>query len=230
MTPVKLALFDLDHTLLDGDSDSLWGRYLVRQGVLDAEEYRQASARYYAEYVSGRLDIHEFLAFGLRPLKDNPPERLEAWRARFVQECILPRIPKASRELLARHAEHRCAIITATNSFITTPIAAELGVPHLIATEPEQVDGRYTGGVSGVPCFREGKVTKLDAWLQQNRLDPAETWFYSDSHNDLPLLERATHPTAVNPDEVLAGVARDRGWPVLQLRLATPAGVLPKTA
>lgn len=230
MKPVKLALFDLDHTLLDGDSDSLWGRYLVHQGVLDAEEYRQASARYYAEYVSGRLDIHEFLAFGLRPLKDNPPERLEAWRGCFVQECIVPRIPRESRELLAHHREHTSVIITATNSFITAPIAAELGVPHLIATEPEQVDGRYTGRVSGLPCFREGKVAKLDAWLRQNRLEPAETWFYSDSHNDLPLLERVTHPTAVNPDEVLTRVARDRGWPTLQLRLATPAGVLSKTA
>ncbi|HEV2111995.1 MAG TPA: HAD family hydrolase [Gammaproteobacteria bacterium] len=227
---MKLALFDLDHTLLDGDSDSLWGRYLVHQGVLDADEYRQASARYYAEYVSGRLDIHEFLAFGLRSLKDNPPERLEAWRASFVRECIVPRIPKASRELLARHAEHSCAIITATNSFIIAPIAAELGVPHLIATEPEQLDGRYTGRVSGAPCFREGKVTKLDAWLQRNRLDPAETWFYSDSHNDLPLLERVTHPTAVNPDEVLTRVARERGWPVIQLKLEAPLSALSKSA
>ena len=223
MTPVKLALFDLDHTLLDGDSDSLWGRYLVRQGVVDAEEYQRASARYYAEYLSGRLDMHEYLAFGLRPLMHNPPEKLEAWRARFVQECIVPRIPRGSRELLAGHAEHGCVIITATNSFITAPIAAELGVPHLIATEPEQVGGRYTGRVSGVPCFREGKVTKLHDWLRHKRLEPSETWFYSDSHNDLPLLEQVTHPTAVNPDEVLTRVARERGWPVLQLRLEAPA-------
>ena len=230
MTPVKLALFDLDHTLLDGDSDSLWGRYLVREGVLDGDEYRRANARYHAEYVAGRLDIHEFLAFGLRPLKDHPPETLEAWRERFVRECILPRIPAASRELLARHGGHTRAIITATNSFITAPIAAELGVPHLIATEPEQLDGRYTGRVAGPPCFREGKVVKLRAWLEERRHAPTETWFYSDSHNDLPLLEQVTHPTAVNPDETLAQVARERGWPVLRLRLDAPASTLPETA
>ena len=230
MTPVDLALFDLDHTLLDGDSDSLWGRYLVRQGVLDGEEYRRASAKYHAAYVSGELDIHEFLAFGLRPLTDHSRGQLEAWRARFVQECILPRIPAASRELLARHAGHTCIIITATNSFVTTPIAAEFGVPHLIATEPEEVDGRYTGRVAGVPCFRGGKVTKLQAWLEARSQTAGETWFYSDSHNDLPLLEQVTHPMAVNPDEVLARVARERGWPTLRLKLDAPIDALPKTA
>ncbi|HEV7165230.1 MAG TPA: HAD family hydrolase [Gammaproteobacteria bacterium] len=224
MTPVKLALFDLDHTLLDGDSDSLWGRFLVREGVVDGVEYAAANARYHAEYVAGRLDVHEFLAFGLRPLRDNPPEALKAWRARFVQEAILPRIPEGSRTLLKRHGSHTCVIITATNSFITAPIAAELGVPHLIATEPEQVEGRFTGRVAGVPCFREGKVAKLEEWLERNQLATGETWFYSDSHNDLPLLERVTHPTAVNPDEVLARVARERNWPTLQLhKEAAPA-------
>ena len=230
MTPVDLALFDLDHTLLDGDSDSLWGRFLVRQGVLDHDEYRRANAHYHAQYLSGGLDIHEFLAFGLSPLTQHPLETLLAWRTRFVEECILPRIPAASRELLAHHAAHTRIIITATNSFVTTPIAAALGVPHLIATEPEQVDGRYTGRVTGVPCFREGKVKKLDAWLQERQLTAGETWFYSDSHNDLPLLERVTHPTAVNPDETLTRVARERGWQMMSLKLPPAAGALSKSA
>ena len=220
MRAAKLALFDLDHTLLDGDSDSLWGRFLVREGVVDAEEYAAANARYHSDYVAGRLDVHEFLAFGLRPLRDNPPEALYAWRTRFVAECIRPRIPRGARELLARHAAHTRVIITATNSFITAPIAAELNVEHLIATEPEQVEGHFTGGVAGPPCFREGKVQKLEAWLAARGFSAGERWFYSDSHNDLPLLERVEHPVAVNPDPVLAEAASSRGWPVMQLSLA----------
>jgi len=223
MSAVKLALFDLDHTLLDGDSDSLWGRFLVREGVVEAKEYAAANARYHADYVAGRLDMHEYLAFGLRPLRDNPPEALYAWRERFVAECIRPRIPQASRALLAQHAERTRIIITATNSFVTAPIAAEFGVEHLIATEPEQRDGRFTGGVAGPPCFREGKVHKLEAWLAAQGFAADERWFYSDSHNDLPLLERVEHPVAVNPDPVLAETARQRGWPVIKLRLAGAA-------
>lgn len=215
---MKLALFDLDNTLLDGDSDALWGRFLIREGAVDAEEYRRAGARYMAEYRAGRLDIHEFVAFGLRPLKDNTPERLEGWRARFMAEWVLPRIPDASRALLRRHRDqgHTLAIITATNSFIAAPAAAEFGVDALIATEPEKVNDRFTGRAVGPPCFREGKVSKLQAWLAGRR--PMETWFYSDSHNDLPLLEHVDHPIAVNPDEVLTEVAAQRGWPVLSLR------------
>ena len=217
---MKLALFDLDHTLLDGDSDALWGRMLVREGVMDATEYKREGARYMAEYRAGRLDIHEFLEFGLRPLKLHPRERLEAWRGRFIDEYMLPRIPDGARDLLARHRGlgHTLAIITATNSFITAPIAAELHVPHLIATEPEEIDGRYTGRVSGPPCFREGKILKLEAWLRAQGMAPDETWFYSDSHNDLPLLSRVDHAVAVNPDETLAAVAAERGWPVMGLR------------
>ncbi len=218
---MKLALFDLDHTLLDGDSDSLWGRFLVREGVMDAEEFRREGSRYMADYRAGRLDIHEFLAFGLRPLKDHSRAELEAWRTRFVADCVLPRIPPASRALLAQHraAGHTLVIITATNSFITAPIAAELDVPQLIATEPEQRDGAFTGRVAGPPCFREGKVLKLEAWLQVRGLKAEETWFYSDSHNDLPLLSRVDHAVAVNPDAVLAAEAAQRGWPIMSLRL-----------
>ncbi|HSC48266.1 MAG TPA: HAD family hydrolase [Gammaproteobacteria bacterium] len=222
---MKLALFDLDHTLLDGDSDSLWGQYLVREGVLDGERYARANARYYADYRAGRLDIHEFLAFGLKPLADNDPARLEAWRERFVADSILPRIPAEARALLGRHREagHVLAIITATNSFVTAPVAAALGVPHLIATEPERDGGRFTGRISGVPCFREGKVTRLKEWLYEEAYTPEETWFYSDSHNDLPLLTAVQHPVAVNPDEVLLRTARERGWPVLHLKAAATA-------
>ena len=216
---MRLALFDLDHTLLDGDSDALWGRMLVREGVVDGTEYRREGARYMAEYRAGSLDIHEFLEFGLRPFRSHPRAQLEAWRSRFVADWVLPRIPAESRALLEHHRQqgHVLAIVTATNSFITTPIAAELGVHHLIATEPEEVDGRFTGGVAGLPCFREGKLAKLEAWLA-GRV-PVETWFYSDSHNDLPLLTKVDHPTAVNPDEILARVAADRGWPVLKLSM-----------
>ena len=229
---MRLALFDLDHTLLDGDSDSLWGRFLVREGAVDAEEYRREGARYMAEYRAGKLDIHEFLAFGLRPLKDNTPERLESWRKRFMQECVLPRIPAASRALLQRHRDqgHELVIITATNSFVTAPIARELGVDALIGTEPERDGVRFTGRVAGLPCFREGKVQKLEAWLAERGARPEESWFYSDSHNDLPLLQRVQHPVAVNPDEVLARTAADRGWQVMTLRLDAAGGRMPGAA
>lgn len=221
-TAVKFALFDLDHTLLDGDSDHLWGRYLVQLGVLDGDAFTAANARYYADYKAGRLDIHEFLAFGLKPLKDNEPRLLLHWRERFVAECILPRIPHASRELVRRHTQagHTTAIVTATNRFVTEPIAAEFGVPHLLATEPEQLQGRYTGRVQGTPCFREGKVLRFRQWLSERGWAAEETWFYSDSHNDLPLLQEVQYPVAVNPDEQLARAAAERGWPVISLRLA----------
>lgn len=220
---MKLALFDLDNTLLDGDSDALWGRFLVKEGAMDAEEFRREGSRYMAEYRAGRLDIHEFVAFGLRPLKDNTPERLENWRRRFMAECVMPRIPDASRALLERHRSqgHTLVIITATNSFIAAPAAAEFGVDALIATEPEKDGDRFTGRAMGPPCFREGKVLKLEAWLA-GRV-PEETWFYSDSRNDLPLLEHVDHPIAVNPDEVLTQVAAERGWPVISLRRASAA-------
>lgn len=220
---MKFALFDLDHTLLDGDSDHLWGRFLVQQGVLDGEQFAATNARYYADYRAGRLDIHEFLAFGLRPLADHEAGQLQRWRSRFVPENILPRITAAARELVAQHVDagHTPVIITATNRFVAEPIATEFGIPHLIATEPEQHSGRYTGRVQGVPCFREGKVQRFEQWLEGYGWQATETWFYSDSHNDLPLLQRVQHPVAVNPDEELARVATEHGWPVLALRLPT---------
>lgn len=222
---MTIALFDLDHTLLDGDSDYLWGEYLCDRGVVDRDWYRSENARYYRAYREGTLDIHEFLNFGLRPLSRHLLETLHRWRADFVRDYILPRIPDQAHRLLDRHRAHghRLAIVTATNRFVTEPIAAALGVPELLATEPEMRAGRYTGRVSGTPCFREGKIAHVEAWLARLGEDWEESWFYSDSHNDLPLLERVTHPVAVNADARLAGLAEQRGWPRLELR-ATGGG------
>jgi HAD superfamily hydrolase (TIGR01490 family) len=218
---MRLALFDLDNTLLAGDSDYEWGQFLVDRGVLDRDAYEAQNRAYYEQYVAGTLDIHEYLGFALRPLAEHAPADLEKWHAEFMRLRIVPMITPAARELVRRHAGELCAIVTATNSFITAPIAREFGVPHLIATEPERRDGRFTGRVHGVPCFREGKIRRLEEWLAAlgHRLgDFEESTFYSDSHNDLPLLELVSRPVAVDPDEALAGEARRRGWAVTTLR------------
>ena len=220
---MRLALFDLDNTLLTGDSDYEWGQFLVDRGVLERESYEAQNRAYYDQYVAGTLDIHEFLGFALRPLASHTRQDLDRWHGEFMAARIVPMIAPGARELVRRHrgAGDLCAIITATNSFVTGPIAREFGVPHLIATEPETKDGRFTGRVAGVPCFRDGKVRRLEQWLagQGRRLaDYAESAFYSDSHNDLALLERVTRPVAVDPDERLAAEARRRGWAVLSLR------------
>ena len=220
---MRLALFDLDNTLLAGDSDYEWGQFLVDRGVLDRESYEAQNRAYYDQYVAGTLDIHEFLGFALRPLAAHEPADLERWHAEFMAARIRPMIGTPARELVRKHlaAGDLCAIITATNSFVTRPIAREFGIEHLIATEPEQRNGRFTGKVAGIPCFREGKVTRLDEWLaaRGKRLgDFAETTLYSDSHNDLALLERVRQPVAVDPDEKLAAAAKTRGWAVISLR------------
>jgi HAD superfamily hydrolase (TIGR01490 family) len=220
---MRLALFDLDNTLLAGDSDYEWGQFLVDRGVLDRDSYEAQNRAYYEQYVAGTLDIHEFLGFALRPLAEHEPADLERWHAEFMAARIRPMIGKPARELVRKHlqAGDLCAVITATNSFVTRPIAREFGVEHLIATEPEKVNGRFTGKVAGIPCFREGKVKRLEEWLaaRGKRLaDFAESTLYSDSHNDLALLERVKQPVAVDPDENLAGEARRRGWAVISLR------------
>ena len=219
---MRLVLFDLDHTLLAGDSDYEWGQFLVDRGVLERETYEAKNRFYYEQYAAGTLDIHEFLGFALLPLATHTPADLARWHAQFMQDRILPMIGKPARSLVQEHrkAGDLCAVITATNSFVTAPIAREFGVPHLIATEPEQRDGRFTGAVAGIPCFREGKVERLDAWLAgrgTGLAQFAESWFYSDSHNDLPLLERVTHPVAVDPDTELRAHAARRGWRVISL-------------
>lgn len=220
---MRLVLFDLDNTLLAGDSDYEWGQFLIDRGVLDRETYEAQNRAYYDQYAAGTLDIHEYLGFALRPLARHTPQELDRWHADFMRLRIRPMIGAQARELVRGHldAGDLCAIITATNSFVTAPIAREFAVPHLIATDPESRDGRFTGRVAGVPCFRDGKVRRLEAWLAGigRRLgDFRESLFYSDSHNDLPLLERVTRPIAVDPDEKLSAEAARRGWAVISLR------------
>ena len=220
---MRLALFDLDNTLLTGDSDYEWGQFLVDRGVLDREAYEAQNREYYDQYVRGTLDIHEYLGFALRPLAAHSQAELEGWHAEFMRSRILPMITPAARELVLGHLREGdlCAIITATNSFVTAPIAREFAVEHLIATEPERRGGRFTGRVAGTPCFREGKLARLDQWLaaRARRLeDFAQSTFYSDSHNDLPLLRRVTRRVAVDPDEPLAAEAGRRGWAVSSRR------------
>lgn len=215
-----LALFDLDNTLLAGDSDFEWAQFLIDRGVLDREVYEARNQAFYDQYKAGTLDIHEFLDFQLKPLSRHPRSVLDAWHADYMQSRILPMIRKSARELVECHHGETCVMITATNSFVTAPIAREFGIEHLIATEPEVRGGEFTGGVRGTPCFREGKVTRLEAWLAdhgENIKSISKSTFYSDSHNDLPLLGCVTHPVAVDPDAALRTHATAHGWPVISL-------------
>ena len=217
---MKLALFDLDNTLLSGDSDFEWAQFLIEQGVLDREVYEARNQEFFDQYKAGTLDIHEFLDFQLKPLSRHSRTVLDAWHGEYMARKIVPMIRDSARALVEKHRGDLTVIITATNSFVTAPIAREFGVAHLIATEPEQRDGEFTGGVTDIPCFREGKVQRLESWLEaQGRTLEAfeQSWFYSDSHNDLPLLMRVTHPVAVDPDDALRAQAQARGWPILTL-------------
>jgi HAD superfamily hydrolase (TIGR01490 family) len=220
---VNLTLFDLDNTLLNGDSDFEWSQFLIRIGVLDRELFEAKNLDFYEHYKAGTLDIQEFLDFQLKPLSRHARKTLDEWHRRFMREQALGMISEAARDLVNRHrkAGDVCAIITATNSFVTAPIAREFGVEHLIATEPEQKNGEFTGRVAGVPSFREGKITRLEEWMELLGWDWssfAETTFYSDSLNDLPLLAKVKHPVAVNPDETLLKHANLHGWKVMSLR------------
>jgi len=220
---MRLALFDLDNTLLAGDSDYEWGQFMCDQGVVDRAAYEAQNRKYYEQYKAGTLDIHEFLGFALRPLASHTAGELERWHAQFMRARILPMITPAARTLVRRHlqAGELCAVITATNSFVTAPIAREFGIDHLIATEPERRNGRFTGRVAGTPCFRDGKLVRLDEWLAglgRRLADFEASTCYSDSHNDLALLERMTRPVAVDPDETLAREAARRGWERISLR------------
>lgn len=221
---MALAIFDLDNTLLAGDSDYLWGLFLAERGVVDRDHYERENERFYREYNEGRLDIQEFLRFSLRVLRDHDREALLDWRARFLAEKIEPIVLAGALALVERHraAGDTLLIITATNAFVTAPIADRFGIPHLIASIPEERGGRFTGEVAGTPSFQHGKVARLREWLTERGGDLSGSHFYSDSHNDIPLLELVDRPVAVDPDERLARHARARGWPIISLRDPLP--------
>ena len=217
-----LALFDLDHTLLPHDSDEQWVEFLIEEGVLDRAMFEAGNRVIVDRYRRGEVGLLEFTEFYLSTLEPHPVSRLEAWRQQYLQKRIFPMILPSARELVERHraAGDLVVLTTATSSFLTTPIAREFGVEHLIATEPELRDGRYTGKVAGTPNMREAKVIRLEAWLAQRGQRLAEfreSWFYSESRNDIPLLSVVTHPVAVNPDPTLAALAAEKRWTVLQI-------------
>ena len=217
---MDLAIFDLDNTLLGGDSDYLWGQFLRENGYVDGEAHQKENDRYYDDYRKGILDINAFLEFQFRPLAENDMQTILAWRERFLEEKIRPLILPKAIKLIEDHRNmgHKLLIITATNSFITAPIAGLFQIDDLIATEPEIVNGQYTGKLSGTPSFAEGKVSRYEQWLQENTIKVETSWFHSDSHNDLPLLNKVSHPIAIDPDDALNAEAKKRGWPVMSLR------------
>jgi HAD superfamily hydrolase (TIGR01490 family) len=220
---LQLALFDLDNTLLAGDSDFEWGQFLIGEGVLDREVHQARNVQFYEDYKAGTLDINAFLEFQLKPLSRHPRSQLDAWHAKYMEQKIRPMITDKSRALVQKHRDNGdlMVIITATNSFVTGPIAREFGIDHLIGTDPEQVNGEFTGRVTGVPSFKEGKVTRMKLWLESRgqRLEDFETtWFYSDSHNDLPLMKLVSNPVATNPDAQLQAYAEANSWPIISLR------------
>ncbi|MCL6415128.1 HAD-IB family hydrolase [Aestuariirhabdus sp. Z084] len=217
---MALAIFDLDNTLIGGDSDHAWGEFLVEQGVVDAQIYREANDRFYQHYQQGTLDIHEFLSFALRPLSQHSMTQLQQLHSDFMRTKIEPMMLPKAAALLAKHRQDGdfLLIITATNHFVTAPIGQRLGVDDLLATDPEIVDGRYTGEVSGTPCFQEGKVERLQQWLEHQNQSLAGSYFYSDSCNDLPLLELVDNPVAVDADARLSAIAVERNWPLISLR------------
>jgi HAD superfamily hydrolase (TIGR01490 family) len=217
---VKLAIFDLDNTLLGGDSDFLWGQFLIQNRIVDGAHYERENQRFYANYQAGTLDIYAYLEFALAPLAAHDPADLETWRAQFIQKWIRPLVLPKAVALLNYHQSmgHKRLIITATNRFVTQPIATLLGVSQLLATEVEMINGRYTGKTTGTPCFQGGKVERLDTWLRHTSYSLEDSWFYSDSHNDIPLLSRVTYPVAVDPDPALKRHAEQRGWSIISLR------------
>jgi HAD superfamily hydrolase (TIGR01490 family) len=217
---MALALFDLDNTLLAGDSDYLWGQFLVKNQMVDGSHFEQENLRFYKEYEQGVLDIQAYLTFQLGVLSQYDKKELDRMRSDFLDEMILPIVAKQARTTLQKHKSQgdTLVIITATNRFVTTPIAEALGVDHLIATDIEIKNGQYTGRPSGTPCFQEGKVVLLNRWLEQQKLGLTGSWFYSDSHNDLPLLKVVDHPVAVDPDQKLTSYAKENNWPIISLR------------
>lgn len=219
----NLALFDLDNTLLAGDSDYNWGQFLISEGLLDGDAHTATNLQFYEDYKNGTLDIYKFLAFQLKPLSEHPRAFLDDLHKKYMREIIRPMMTKKAQDLVGHHKAQGdlCMVITATNSFVTRPIANAYGIEHLIGTEPEEKNGQFTGGVSGTPSFQMGKVTRLNAWLaecNQQLSDFKVSYFYSDSHNDLPLMKLVTNPVAVDADETLTDYAKANGWPLISLR------------
>ncbi len=220
---MNLALFDLDNTILAGDSDYNWSRFLIQEGYLDGAIHAEKNEKFYADYKAGTLDIFAFVEFQFKPLARNPRTVLNQLLKKYVEEVIKPMITEKARALVKRHQDEGdlIIVITATNSFITKPIAELFGIENLIGTDPEEKEGEFTGKVSGLPSFKEGKVTRLEAWLKGKNLSLAsfeKSYFYSDSHNDLPLMQKVTHPVAVDSDDVLSEYAKSKGWPQISLR------------
>ena len=220
---MNLALFDLDNTILAGDSDYNWSRFLIQEGYLDGAIHAEKNEKFYADYKAGTLDIYAFVEFQFKPLARNPRTVLNQLLKKYVEEVIKPMITEKARALVKRHQEEGdlIIVITATNSFITKPIAELFGIENLIGTDPEEKEGEFTGKVTGLPSFKEGKVTRLEAWLKGKNLSLAsfeKSYFYSDSHNDLPLMQKVTHPVAVDSDDVLSEYAKSKGWPQISLR------------
>ena len=222
----QLALFDLDHTLLPCDSDYEWGQFLARIGVVDSAYYAKQNERFYQDYKDGKLDIHEFLRFALKPLSQHSRAQLKEWHDQFMEEVIHGQLRQEALDLVKQHqdAGDLCCVVTATNSFVTRPIVERFGIEHLIATEPATAENNplanFTGEVKGTPNFREGKILNLHDWLVSQNLDLntlPRSYFYSDSMNDLPLLEKVSHPVATNPDERLRNEAKKRNWSILEL-------------
>lgn len=216
---MALALFDLDNTLLSDDSDYRWGQFLVEKQLIDSEEHSKKNKAFYQQYSDGVLDIHEFCTFSFEFLSNNSMEDLATLHEEFMETQIKASMSSKSKALIAQHKamDHTLMVITATNSFVTRPIVSAFGIDKLIATEPQIENGRYTRKIEGVPSFKEGKVTRLNAWLDKNNETLEDSYFYSDSHNDLPLLELVTHPVAVDPDPKLREVAESKGWDIISL-------------
>ncbi|MGJ8668995.1 MAG: HAD family hydrolase [Oceanococcus sp.] len=216
---MELALFDLDNTLLAGDSDYLWGRYLVEHGLVDGAEYEAQNQKFYQDYKAGQLDIRAFARFSLGRMGQFEPKELDTLRSDYVANCIKPIVAAGTQALLHEHREagRELVIITATNSYITSPIAELLGIDTLLGTDGVRVDGRFNGEIEGIPCFQQGKIEKLQQWLS-DKPRVSQSWFYSDSINDAPLLEWADHAFAVDPCERLSALASEKNWPILSLR------------
>ena len=217
---MSLAIFDLDNTLISDDSDHLWGQFLVEQNLVDGENYATQNTKFYNDYQKGQLNINEYLIFALSFLADHSLEQLHLWRSQFIDEKIRPLVLPAAQNLVEKHREKgdTLLVITATNRFVTEPIVDLFGIKAMLATEPELIDGRYTGNYIDAPCYQIGKVSRLTQWLENQDISLADSIFYSDSHNDIPLLKKVAHPVAVGPDSQLEKYAADNAWPIISLR------------